>query len=822
MLKRILVLLFSASMLCFLFFSIRTKIGEQVTINKNPVKYYPADVSIFLKFKNFSNTLHHFTETNMMWSDWVKNQNNKSNDFIESIDDILKDSLFNICFENGNSYLAIYKQDSMVNWLLVNNVLKHQKDIEFSEIQQLLNENQKYFNNQNIRFSSPFALVSNEDELIDKFLKNLYNKDSIIENGLNDLVLFDSESSPLSIWINLKNESQNIRDKFFAGSWAQLDIDYSSSKITLSGLSNQQEEISLFNPKFSSFDLVKELDLKTYEERQILFDSSSLKMKEISSIRLKLVDKIQSRNHDIIFLEENIKESLHLFFINDSIKDLLDNSIEKTSINQTIFKKLLSVDYADYDFKDKYIFTHNDFVFIASELGERELEYQLNKTMSKQQKQDDFLSISNSYQPSSYSLYADKDEMIDLFAKNQSLLFNSSFLEFCGGVKWNVNKYDNRLYYGISLYQNNKQKTNKNVLWKLPLKDIVWGPYAVKNHRTNTRDIVVQDSANVLYYIGANGKLKWTKSIESKIKGAPSQIDIYKNNKFQLLFNSNKLIYLIDILGNDVDGFPIFLPHQATNQVVAFDYDKNKNYRFLISLNNSKIYNYNVDGEQVSGWFTPNLTSNVMMPITHFAINGLDYIMIIDESGKILMCNRKGEDRYKLKSKIPMTNRFNYALKKSFSIDSSSIIFEDSSGLISSYVFSEESAKQIIKMDDDSIERVSIIAFNQNNINLCLKNHNQLKIQKEKGQAYDFTFDYDFAMLDLNGEHNYFPIFNSQLKEIQFINQKFSLLPTLYRATEKSCIYDINNDNIYELVSVLNENILVCYQIADINSPTNY
>ena len=822
MLKRILVLLFSASMLCFLFFSIRTKIGEQVTINKNPVKYYPADVSIFLKFKNFSNTLHHFTETNMMWSDWVKNQNNKSNDFIESIDDILKDSLFNICFENGNSYLAIYKQDSMVNWLLVNNVLKHQKDIEFSEIQQLLNESKNYFNNQNVRFSSPFILVSNEDELIDKFLKNLYNKDSIIENGLNDLVLFDSESSPLSIWVNLKNESQNIRDKFFAGSWAQLDIDYSSSKISLSGLSNEQEEISLFNPKFSSFDLVKELDLKTYEERQILFDSSSLKMKEISSIRLKLVDKIQSRYHDIILLDENIKESLHLFFINDSIKDLLDNSIEKTSINQTIFKKLLSVDYADYDFKDKYIFTHNDFVFIASELGKRELEYQLNKTMSKQQKQDDFLSISNSYQPSSYSLYADKDEMIDLFAKNQSLLFNSSFLEFCGGVKWNVNKYDNRLYYGISLYQNNKQKTNKNVLWKLPLKDIVWGPYAVKNHRTNTRDIVVQDSANVLYYIGANGKLKWTKSIESKIKGAPSQIDIYKNNKFQLLFNSNKQIYLIDILGNDVDGFPILLPHQATNQVVAFDYDKNKNYRFLISLNNSKIYNYNVDGEQVSGWLTPNLTSNVMMPITHFAINGLDYIMIIDESGKILMCNRKGEDRYKLKSKIPMTNRFNYALKKSFSIDSSSIIFEDSSGLISYYVFSEESAKQIIKMDDDSIERVRIIVFNQNNINLCFKNHNQLKIQKEKGQAYDFTFDYDFAMLDLNGEHNYFPIFNSQLKEIQFINQKFSLLPTLYRATEKSCIYDINNDNIYELVSVLNENILVCYQIADINSPTNY
>ena len=74
----------------------------------------------------------------MMWSDWVKNQNNKSNVFIESIEQVLKDSLFNVCFENGDSYLAIYKQDSMVNWLLVNNVLKHQDDIEFSVTQTII------------------------------------------------------------------------------------------------------------------------------------------------------------------------------------------------------------------------------------------------------------------------------------------------------------------------------------------------------------------------------------------------------------------------------------------------------------------------------------------------------------------------------------------------------------------------------------------------------------------------------------------------------------------------------------------------------------
>ena len=145
----------------------------------------------------------------MMWSDWVKNQNNKSNVFIESIEQVLKDSLFNVCFENGDSYLAIYKQDSMVNWLLVNNVLKHQDDIEFSVIQQLLVKNQKYFNNQNIRYISPFVLISNKDELIDEFSNNLSNKDSITENGLNNLVylIVNLHHFPYGLILKMKDKS---------------------------------------------------------------------------------------------------------------------------------------------------------------------------------------------------------------------------------------------------------------------------------------------------------------------------------------------------------------------------------------------------------------------------------------------------------------------------------------------------------------------------------------------------------------------------------------------------------------------------------------
>ena len=43
----------------------------------------------------------------------------------------------------------------------------------------------------------------------------------------------------------------------------------------------------------------------------------------------------------------------------------------------------------------------------------------------------------------------------------------------------------------------------------------------------------------------------------------------------------------------------------ATNSVSVLDYDKNKDYRFLIAGNDNKIHNYNVLGKGVSGWIYP-------------------------------------------------------------------------------------------------------------------------------------------------------------------------------------------------------------------------
>ena len=191
---------------------------------------------------------------------------------------------------------------------------------------------------------------------------------------------------------------------------------------------------------------------------------------------------------------------------------------------------------------------------------------------------------------------------------------------------------------------------DKKILWKVDIPKLIWGPYALNNHRSGTKDIIVQDQDNTIYLISAGGKVKWSKNIEGKILGEISQIDAYQNNKFQMVFNTKSNLHVIDILGNEIDGFPIKFNYLASNPVSIFDYDKNKDYRFIIAGEDFKIHNYNISGSQVSGWIQPELSSTIAMQLKHFAINGLDYILSVQNTGVIKLHNRRGGERFTVKS----------------------------------------------------------------------------------------------------------------------------------------------------------------------------
>ena len=97
MIKRLIFGLIIVTTLSFLCQSIYNKLNEQSFYNLSPIPFFPSEPSSFFRFKNFSKTLRHFTETNMLWSEWTNNDSNGIS-FLNKVNVALNDSLFTTLF----------------------------------------------------------------------------------------------------------------------------------------------------------------------------------------------------------------------------------------------------------------------------------------------------------------------------------------------------------------------------------------------------------------------------------------------------------------------------------------------------------------------------------------------------------------------------------------------------------------------------------------------------------------------------------------------------------------------------------------------------
>ena len=468
--------------------------------------------------------------------------------------------------------------------------------------------------------------------------------------------------------------------------------------------------------------------------------------------------------------------------------------------------------FNDYSFNNKYAFLGDYYLIISSIESKKELDYML---AHKSQKKIDkaILDINNNKeydQAQSLYVYQSKKEINEKLYKSNLNSFLPAFFNSISGISWSINNFSNRVHHGISIKKSEAKKSEKNILWKLKLPTISWGPYTLKNHRTGTKDIVVLDTLNTFYLIGANGKIKWSKSLSSPIIGKIKQIDAYKNNKYQMVFNTQQEVHILDILGNEIDDFPIKLPFNANNEIAVFDYDNNNDYRFILAAKNGVIYNYNLFGEKVEGWKYPKLKGEITHPLTHFAINGKDYIFSLKNNGKLSLLNRKGEVRYSINNTISTNQSSNFYINKSFNIDSSSLIFEDTLGGISEFKFSGF-LKSLYTANNNEISLNYNSASDE--VSYYAKTKNNLKISDLSGQTYEFSIPYVYEILRHNAPKNYTILLNKAISELQLIDAKYRLHPTLFRGSSLYCLDDINNDKYKEMITVVNETVLVCYQV---------
>lgn len=197
--------------------------------------------------------------------------------------------------------------------------------------------------------------------------------------------------------------------------------------------------------------------------------------------------------------------------------------------------------------------------------------------------------------------------------------------------------------------------------------DILTNPQFVTNHRTFQKEIVIQDQDFNLYLISNKGKVLWKKQLKGQIQGKVEQVDIYKNGKLQLAFTTDNQFLILDRNGKEVLPFNKPFEGGNLNPIAVFDYDKNKDYRFLITQG-QKTFMYNNKGNIVKGFKFTSASSPILKAPKHFRINRKDYLVFMLENGDLKILNRTGKERIRGFKRIDFSNNEIYLYKNKFSI----------------------------------------------------------------------------------------------------------------------------------------------------------
>ncbi|RLD55546.1 MAG: hypothetical protein DRJ05_12780, partial [Bacteroidetes bacterium] len=244
---------------------------------------------------------------------------------------------------------------------------------------------------------------------------------------------------------------------------------------------------------------------------------------------------------------------------------------------------------------------------------------------------------------------------------------NSPFSKFWKENKNTLSSYEafalqfsfaNKMFYTNSYLKYNPGFREVNPSnWEISVDaKIIGAPVLVRNFKTGKLNVLVTDELNMLYCIGPHGQIRWKTPLIETPQSNVYLVDYFKNGKTQFLFNTENYFYLFDINGNPVDGFPYKLITKATNGLSVYDYDNINDYRLILSLEDNRLYNYSIDGKLVEGWNKIKARSKVPFPIEHIIANNKDYMFVTDDEGRVIISNRRGEVRIRLKKKLIRAN----------------------------------------------------------------------------------------------------------------------------------------------------------------------
>ncbi len=284
------------------------------------------------------------------------------------------------------------------------------------------------------------------------------------------------------------------------------------------------------------------------------------------------------------FYQKESKDVEHDYFENVSFGKLLNNS------------------------KGVFIYQVDDFVVISSSQSACETViggYKLGNTLS--QNPDQLNKIFHNLPQKVNYRKVESDEKVSISVYENTLLTTN-----VGGAQQSVNN---------SIKEN--QQVVQSYVVGSSIKDIV--PIDENSFFVTTQD-------NKVLFFDKEGK-KWEQTLEENLVGEASIIDVYANEKSQLLVATGKKINVIDINGNQPNGFPIELD-EHTNILAPLFYRWKGNGFFIASTANGRLVQYDNQGRELT--------------IIKTQLNSIDLTPVVWVSANKPFIGVSGNDRFEM------------------------------------------------------------------------------------------------------------------------------------------------------------------------------
>lgn len=227
-----------------------------------------------------------------------------------------------------------------------------------------------------------------------------------------------------------------------------------------------------------------------------------------------------------------------------------------------------------------------------------------------------------------------------------------------------------------------------------------------RNHRSEKdMDILWDEERMVIEAVETGGRMVWSKELKSAPFQKSFEVDLYSNNKYQTAFSTPDAVFLLDINGRDVAGYP-YKPTSVITGFSVVDYDSNEKYRFLVATADGKIRNLRDSKQNTPGWNFSRLTNgNFVRYMSHLRIGQNDYVYVGCNDGSVLLLFRSGKKRVETSVVVSATHYPSFRLGSS--INKSTVLFIDDDGWLQELTFGEATSvgmSGITRADTVSVE----------------------------------------------------------------------------------------------------------------------